>query len=591
MKRFLCTLTAFMLLFSVTASAEGDNLLTILSRSHTIPQCDASFSGSYSARLALDTEAAPDVPCSAIDCTEHRLISDFVAFTKNFNALHDDEVPLATCAVAPASMNASLKYDVNALIKNQKVYFFLPCTADLTNLTVASCTSEGEIVTLLENIDFTANGKESMWINGQKHSLVVVKSKIPSLIFNINEDYGTIADMNSCPTHDTKCYGDVTLEVTDELSLEKGWEGFESVENDEAKNGTMEIKGRGNTTWTWEDPSSKKPYQFKLEKKTDILGMGKHKTWIILKNDEYVIKNKLGLDMGIEMGIPYTSSSEFVDVFMNGEYLGLYLLCEKVEIDDTRVDISDLDKEFENNDDSVSNLDLTGGYLLEVDCWDDPLQILHTSSGNQITIKAPEDLNETVTDTNEYSYISLYMKDWLNAVYTNGKMSDGTSYLDRIDVTSFLNYFFHQEFLTNYDCGRSSTYMFKDKDSVDPKLYAGPIWDSDRIFEIMEHPEGWVVPNISQIGSSDPTLYNQLASREDFAVLLVSHYENSNLKDIFANSYKKIDEYVSYIGVSAHMNSIRWDYPYLNLDWMKNYMVARAQWIDDNYKTLLDMEG
>ena len=128
--------------------------------------------------------------------------------------------------------------------------------------------------------------------------------------------------------------------------------------------------------------------------------------------------------------------------------------------------------------------------------------------------------------------------------------------------------------------------MFKDKDSIDPHLYAGPIWDSDRTFEIMERPTGWVLPKINHIFSTRPTLYNKLCTREDFVTLLVGHYENSNISEILADSYKKIDTYVEDIGVSADMNSIRWNLPTLNLDWMKDFMIKRAQWIDDNYYDL-----
>lgn len=512
--------------------------------------------------------------------------------TKNLLSLLADDYVNASYAVALAENNPSLKYDVYPVIHKDTVYFCMPCTADLTNLTITCFSENDKQLSSFKNINFKSHPSISIILKGKKYNLTAVQSELPSLIFNIDEDYGTIEAMNTCPTHDTTCYGDVILEVTDALAEKKGWQGFESVENNDGKNGTVEIKGRGNTTWTWDDPLSKKPYQFKLEKKTDILNMGKHKTWILLKNDQYLIKNKLGLDLAKDLDLPHTSSSEFVDVFMNGEYLGLYLLCEKVEVGENRVDISDLDEEFENNGNSIDSLDMTGGYLLEFDCWPDTPQIYHEKTNYTITVKSPENLAETATDDNEYSYISDLVTSWLDAVYSDGNMPDGSSYLDYINIESFLNYYFHQEFLTNYDCGISSTYIHKDKDSIDPLFYAGPIWDNDRTFELTVHSDGWIIPNINLLGSETPTLYNQLSKREDFAALLVEHYENSDVSQIISDAYKKIDVYFDDIGKSAWMNVVRWDLVIYDTQWLKDffkdYMIARAAWIDENYHTLLE---
>lgn len=491
--------------------------------------------------------------------------------------------------VATDELNQSLLYDIYPVYKGRNAYVFLPSTADISDITISVLDNNGNISYTMDSFDFNTGNSININIKGGEHTVYGMQSKLPTLSFSINEEWGTIDAMNSCLHHDTKCFGDVRLDVLPEL--EKN--GFVSVENDEEKYGTMEIKGRGNSTWSIA-PNVKKPYQFKLEKKTDILGMGKHKTWIILKNDESLIKNKLGLDIANLIGLKYSGKGEFVDVFMNGNYLGNYLLCEKVEIGENRVEISDLDDEYEENGESIEGLDVTGGYLLEIDNWTgDDIQFEHIPSSNVITIKSPEDFEKTATVDNEYGYITNYMLNLLDAIYTDGIMPDGRSYLEYIDIDSFVRYFFHQEFLGNADCGKGSTYFYKDKDSIDPLLYAGPVWDHDRIYEEYYKPEsGWILTRLERNVSNIPVIYNVLNRREDFAKLLVWYYENSDIRNALQSSLTLIDEYVTEIGNSAEMNRIRWNYtePF-DVSGIKDIMIKRFNWIDENYKTLTDISS
>ena len=104
--------------------------------------------------------------------------------------------------------------------------------------------------------------------------------------------------------------------------------------------GETEIKGRGNSTWL----ANKKPYKIKLDTKSDLLGMGKNKHWVLLSNpyDSSLSRNKLIYDLAEDMGIS-SMSSQWVDVVLNGEVVGNFLLCEHVRIGNTRVDITDWD--------------------------------------------------------------------------------------------------------------------------------------------------------------------------------------------------------------------------------------------------------
>ncbi len=279
-----------------------------------------------------------------------------------------------------------------------------------------------------------------------------------------------------------------------------------------AKDGDASIKGRGNSTWTAE-PGGKKPYQVKLAKKADLLGTGDKnnaaKKWLLLANanDVTLLHNTLAYNLGLELGMVGTECAP-IDLFYDGEYRGNYLLCEKVEIGDGRVDITDLGKAIEKAlekggydidtltrtaratnyygmeyqyisglDNILANLgvtlDITGGYLLEIDtayyrseaCW------FQTSWG-YVVVKEPEYASKSMM-----KYISEYFELAIR------NLNDGNSSANRsgnvFDLNSLAKTVLVSEFTKNIDAFYSSTYFYKDIDSVSKLLYAMPLWDFD----------------------------------------------------------------------------------------------------------------
>ena len=99
-----------------------------------------------------------------------------------------------------------------------------------------------------------------------------------------------------------------------------------------------EISGRGSGTWFFD----KKSYNLKLNHPADLLGMGSGKKWVLLANviDESHLRNKLVYDFAREIGSysGFAPNCGHIDVFLNGSYVGLYLLTEKVEIAENRVE-------------------------------------------------------------------------------------------------------------------------------------------------------------------------------------------------------------------------------------------------------------
>ena len=85
-----------------------------------------------------------------------------------------------------------------------------------------------------------------------------------------------------------------------------------------------QIKGRGNSTWGF----AKKPYNIKLENSSDLLGMGKGKGWCLLANyaDRSLLRNRIVYNLAEETGIPFTMDSRNIDLYINGDYMGSYLI-------------------------------------------------------------------------------------------------------------------------------------------------------------------------------------------------------------------------------------------------------------------------
>lgn len=85
---------------------------------------------------------------------------------------------------------------------------------------------------------------------------------------------------------------------------------------------------------------TRKPYKLKLGSSTDLFGMGSSKHWVLLANynENSLLRNKVSYDLSGKMGLPYMQSVH-VGMILNGKYLGNYLLCEQVKLEEDRVNV------------------------------------------------------------------------------------------------------------------------------------------------------------------------------------------------------------------------------------------------------------
>jgi hypothetical protein len=253
-------------------------------------------------------------------------------------------------------------------------------------------------------------------------------------------------------------------------TLQLGGKGLTPIQAD------CSIRGRGNTTWMW----PKKPYLIKLEKKESLLGMPKHKRWILLANfmDKTLMRNLVAMKVSSLTGLDWTPRCESVELVLNGKHLGNYLLIEQVRVDKNRVPVTEMTPE-DNDGEAV-----TGGYLLELDFhydnevqWTDPHGQGHQpgfEAGIPFGVKYPDPEDLTAA---QLGYIRQYVYTAAEALYGPDFQDPETGYAAYLDVDSFIDYWIVFEVMGNHELGNpGSVYFHKDRGGL---LKAGPCWDFD----------------------------------------------------------------------------------------------------------------
>ena len=242
------------------------------------------------------------------------------------------------------------------------------------------------------------------------------------------------------------------------------------------------IKGRGNSSW--ERP--KKPYALKLKKSREIMGMPKHKRWVLLANywDSSFMRNELAFYFSDLFELDWTVHGEFVNLILNGKYKGLYWLGEAIKVDKNRVNINDGNPEMTDDEDK--------DYLIEIDTYFDetlrfrskirnfPYMIKNddymVDENNEITTGGENRLERLESKINDLE--TLLYPDFTVVLDSNNCSAPDESYSDIIDIDSWVKFWLVIEIMDNWDSGhpRSDFFTF---DSANNILKAGPVWDFD----------------------------------------------------------------------------------------------------------------
>ena len=212
-----------------------------------------------------------------------------------------------------------------------------------------------------------------------------------------------------------------------------------------------QIKIRGNST----SSGAKQPYNIKFETKQNVLGLGNAKKWYLLANmyDKTQLRNKLAFTLAREIGMAYVQNSTFVELYLNGDYRGIYQICESIGVGSTRVDLDTESNEF----------------LLEFEPWpqySNPEWIVTPRYNITLGFNDPESPTEE-----QRKYIEDFFAKAEKAI-ASYNFEEISKYLD---IESFVDAFIVQEFFKQVDYATSSTRFY----IKDGKLYEGPVWDFD----------------------------------------------------------------------------------------------------------------
>lgn len=228
---------------------------------------------------------------------------------------------------------------------------------------------------------------------------------------------------------------------------------------------------RGNTTQEY----PKKPFAVKLVDKASVLGMPKHKRWVLLANwmDRTMLRNAVAFEIAHKAedafsdGLIWNPHGYNVELVINGRHVGNYYLCEQIKIDGDRVDIRDCYEDVLESNSNPTAEDC--GYLLEFDDNYDEVRKFRTSHRY-----LPCMFKDEVPDNSVYLN---YVQNKVQGIEDNLVNGNYAAAYNDLDINSVIDYFYMQELIMNSEYKHpKSIYMYIDGPG---KLTAGPIWDFD----------------------------------------------------------------------------------------------------------------
>ena len=361
--------------------------------------------------------------------------------------------------------------------------------------------------------------------------------------------------------------------------------------------GKIAIETRGSSSSAY----PKKQYRLETQDSSgnnfnvSLLGLPKENDWVLYGpyDDQSLIRNVLAYMISNKMG-QYASRTHFCELILNDEYQGLYVLLEKIKRDKNRVDIATL------NEQDISGDQLSGGYIIKVDKiegesterWYSPYGTLYQYHYPRYDDIQPEQIE----------YIQDYMASFEDLMDSPDFNDPENGYVQFIDENSFADHFIINEYAKNVDAYRLSAFLYKDKDSKDGKLKAGPIWDFNLSFgkawfyEDLFLTQGWQV-NYNSWRPGDgykvPFWWEKLARDNHFESKVITRWQELR-QDILSTEtiFACIDSLVSEIAEARVRNFQRWPAPAENHSYeleilqLKSWIIARTEWVDNNLSLL-----
>jgi len=363
-------------------------------------------------------------------------------------------------------------------------------------------------------------------------------------------------------------------------------------------NGKVGIEKRGSSSQYF---FPKKSYGFETKSNdlvtTDVslLGLPAENDWILYApyTDKTMIRDVLTYTLDASLG-HWSPRCRFVELFLNGNYEGVYVLMEKIKRNKNRVDIAKLT--LADN----AGEDLTGGYIIKIDKttgssgagWYSNYSNAAGNTYYQYEYPKPE-----VITSPQRTYIKNYSRDMETALFQE-KFTGTGSYHDFLNDSSFIDFMIINELAKNVDGYRLSSYLYKGKND---RMNCGPIWDFNLTYGNADYFNGWSPygfqydANLGNDNWQNPFWWNKLMVDATYVSKLKKRWtllrkkELSNQRVTFV-----IDSLTSVISEAKDRNYQRWPimgvkiwpnyyvgYSYASeVDWMKNWIENRLSYLD-----------
>lgn len=367
-------------------------------------------------------------------------------------------------------------------------------------------------------------------------------------------------------------------------------------------NGKIAIELRGSSSLGFPQKS------FALETQTEsgenrnvsLLGMPEENDWILYApyNDKSFVRNSLTYFLSEQMG-RYASRCRFCELIINGEYLGVYVLMEKIKKDDNRVDISTLDI------DDVEADSLTGGYMFKIDWvnsdgWYSEYLPDQTSFWNNYIFFQYVYPEDDIITWQQKEYLQTYVDSFETALDGEQFMDTVIGWRNYMSENSMIDYFILNELSKNVDAYRLSTFLFKDKNE---KLRIGPVWDYNLAWHNADYcgnelTSGWAYEITDYCATDIPFWWRKIVTDTLFANHLQCRWQELR-ETILSEEYifHYIDSIADYIAeaqvrhyqIWPILGVYVWPNPYPLSDsfeeeliFLKTWIAGRLTWIDES---------
>ena len=384
---------------------------------------------------------------------------------------------------------------------------------------------------------------------------------------------------------------------------------FEIVQNDTGKNsffdpageykGKIKIKHRGESSLSFPKKSFsiETLNEWERDLDTSFLNFPEEEDWILNGpySDKSLIRNVLTMDLARKMG-QYASRTQYVDLYVNGDYRGIYVLMEKIKRDKRRVDIAKL------KDSDISGDELTGGYIFKIDKgppdWLSKYNSFNKSDKLIYQLVYP-DIEEV--EPVQYKYIVSYVDSFETAMFDENLRYGNKFFEEYIDLTSFAEAHILNEIGRNVDGYKFSSYFYKRKDSKGGKIVAGPAWDFNLAFRNADYCEGAATEGLIFRGPCNgglPFWWDVLLRNEGFQSITRCRWEELRRGAFHTDSiFAFIDKQVEILKPSLVHNFARWNvlgtYLWPNpipladthaeeIMLLKDWLSNRLTWMDSN---------